>query len=203
MNISDIKQQVKRQDRYSIYVDGKYVFSFSESELLNLALRIGQEFDQEGLDQLKKTAIEDKAYTRSLDLLSRRSRSEWELRDYLKRKDYEPDIIEKIVTRLSDRGYINDKKFAESWVNNRRLLKSTSKRKLNMELKQKRVPEEIINEVLAEDETDERQVLRNLVTKKRQQSRYQDTQKLMQYLMRQGFNYDDVKHVVSNNEEED
>lgn len=203
MKITDIKQQVKRQDRYSIYVDGKYVFSFSESELLNLALRISQEFDQEGLEQLKKTAIEDKAYTRSLDLLSRRSRSEWELRDYLRRKDYEPDVIEKIVTRLSERGYINDKKFAESWVNNRRLLKSTSKRKLNMELKQKRVPEEVINEVLAEDETDERQVLRDLVAKKRQQSRYHDTQKLMQYLMRQGFNYEDVKYVVSNNDEED
>lgn len=196
MKITDIKQQVKRQDRYSIYVDGKYVFSFSENELLDLGLRVGQEFNDGELEELKKTAIEDKAYMRSLDLIMRRQRSEWEVLDYLKRKDYEPDVIEKILKRLSRAGYVDDKKFAEAWVNNRRLLKSTSKRKLMMELRQKRVNQEVISEVLADDQTDERQVLRDLVIKKRQQSHYQDETKLMQYLMRQGFNYDDVKSVI-------
>ncbi len=196
MKITDIKQQVKRQDRYSIYVDGKYVFSFSENELLDLGLRVGQEFNDGELEKLKKTSIEDKAYMRSLDLIMRRQRSEWEVRDYLKRKDYEPDVIEKILEKLSRAGYVDDKKFAEAWVNNRRLLKSTSKRKLIMELRQKRVNQEVISEVLADDQTDEQQVLRDLVIKKRQQSRYQDDTKLMQYLMRQGFNYDDVKSVV-------
>lgn len=197
MKITDIKQQVKRHDRYSIYVDGKYVFSFSESELLNLGLRIGQEFEAGELEKLKKTAVEDKAYMRSLDLLARRARSEWELRDYLRRKDYETDTIEKIVNRLSEAGYVNDKKFAEAWVNNRRLLKATSKRKLWQELKQKRVPEDSINEVLAEDETDEQQVLKDLIAKKRNQSRYQDDQKLIAYLLRQGYNYDDIKTVLA------
>lgn len=196
MKITDIKQQLKRQDRYSIYVDGKYIFSFSENELLDLGLRIGQEFNDGELEKLKKTAIEDKAYMRSLDLIMRRQRSEWEVRDYLKRKDYEPDVIEKILEKLSRAGYVDDKKFAEAWVNNRRLLKSTSKRKLSMELRQKRVNQEVICEVLADDQTDEQQVLRDLVIKKRQQSRYQDETKLMQYLMRQGFNYDDVKSVI-------
>jgi regulatory protein len=194
--ITDIKQQVKRQDRYSIYVDGKYVFSFSENELLNLGLRVGQEFGEGELEELKKTAIEDKAYMRSLDLIMRRQRSEWEVRDYLKRKDYEQDIIEKIVNRLAGMGYVDDKKFAEAWVSNRRLLKATSKRKLTMELRQKKVADEIVREVLAEDETDERQVLRDLIAKKRNQTRYQDEQKLIAYLLRQGFNYEDVREVL-------
>jgi regulatory protein len=196
MRITDIKQQVKRQDRYSIYVDDKYVFSFSENELLNLGLRIGQEFEPGELEKLKKTAIQDKAYIRALDLIARRQRSEWELRDYLKRKDYEPDIIEKTVQRVRDAGYLDDKKFALAWVENRRLLKSVSKRRLWQELKQKRVSDDIISEVLAEDEADEREVLRELVTKKRNQLRYQDKDKLMQYLLRQGFRYDDVKEVL-------
>lgn len=199
MKITDIKQQVKRAGRYSIYIDGKYLFSFSENELLNLRLKIGQEYNQEELEDLKKTAVEDKAYMRSLDLIARRQRSEWELRDYLKRKDYDSETTEKIVNRLCEAGYIDDKKFAEAWLSNRRLLKATSKRKLRLELKQKRVSDEVINEVLAEDETDEQEVLRQLVAKKRQQSRYQDEQKLMAYLMRQGYNYDDVKSVLGEN----
>lgn len=196
MKITDIKQQLKRQDRYSIYVDGKYAFSFSEHELLSLTLRINQEFTQDELEKLKKTAVEDKAYMRALDLLMRRSRSEWELRDYLKRKEYTADIIDKIINRLSGAGYVNDKKFATSWVENRRLLKSTSKRKLQMELRQKRIADDVITEVLSEDETDERQVLKDLIAKKQTQTRYQDPQKLMAYLMRQGFNYDDVKSAM-------
>lgn len=197
MKITDIKQQVKRQDRYSIYVDSKYVFSFSESELLNLGLRINQEFEPGELEKLKKTAIEDKAYMRSLDLIARRQRSEWELRDYLKRKDYEPDVIEKIVNRLGIAGYVDDKKFAKALVSNRRLLKATSKRKLQMELRQKRVADEVVSEVLALDETDERDVLRELIAKKRSQSRYQDDQKMIAYLSRQGFNYEDIKAAMS------
>lgn len=197
MKITDIKQQVKRQDRYSIYIDEKYAFSFSENELLTLSLRVGQEFNADELEKLKKTAIEDKAYTRSLDLLARRQRSEWEIRDYLKRKDYDQAVIEKIVNRLSKVGYIDDVKFATAWVDSRRLLKSTSKRKLQMELRQKRIADDIITQILADDQTDERAVLKDLVAKKRSQSRYQDDQKLMAYLMRQGFNYDDVKDVIN------
>ena len=201
MKITDIKQQVKRADRYSIYVDGKYVFSLGESELLNTGLRINQEFTAEELENLKQTAILDKAYDRALNLISMRKRSQWEMRDYLKHKDYEPDIIETILNKLSDNGYVDDRAFAKAWVNTRRLLKATSKRRLQQELRQKRVEDEIIKQVLEEDETDEHEVLRELVAKKRRQSRYQDNFKLMQYLARQGYNYGDIKAALEGTED--
>ncbi len=197
MKITDIKAQVKREGRYSIFVDGKYSFSLSENELLNAGIKIGQEFDEAGLEQLKKTALEDKAMMRAYDLLARRQRSTHEMREYLKRKDYEPELIEKILNTLSDRGYLDDEKFAKSWVENRRLLKSTSKRRLMLELQQKRIDSETISCVLNEDETDETKVLKDVITKKRTQSRYQDEQKLIAYLLRQGFNCSDIKSALS------
>ncbi len=195
MKITDIKQQVKRQGRYSIYVDGKYSFSLSENELLTVGLRIGQEYTQEEFDDLQKKAVLDKAYMRAYDQLSRRARSEWELRDYLKRKEYEESIIDQIITTLQDKGYVDDAKFAESWVRNRRLLKATSKMRLRQELRQKRVSDDVISKALEEDETSEQAVLKDLIERKRQQTRYQDKDKLIQYLMRQGFRYDDIKSV--------
>lgn len=196
MKISDIKQQVKRQGRYSIYVDGKYSFSLSENELLNIGLRINQEFSEVELEKLKKTAVADKAMMRAYDQLSRRPRSVWEMQDYLRRKDYDEQLISDIVNRLKEQGYLNDRKFAEAWIANRRLLKKTSKRRLFQELKQKRVDEHIISDVLEEDETDESEVLRELIAKKRTQSRYQDQEKLIAYLARQGFNYGDIKAAL-------
>lgn len=196
MKITAIKQQVKRTDRYSVSVDGKYAFSLSESELLNTGIRINQEFTESGLEELRTRAVIDKAYDRALNLISRRPRSEWEIRDYLKRKEYDPEIAEQVIGKLNERGYINDENFARRWVESRRLLKATSKRRLSQELRQKRVSDEAIEKVLADDQTDEVEVLKQLVERKRKQTRYQDDMKLMQYLSRQGFSYDNIKQAL-------
>lgn len=197
MRITAIKQQVKRQDRYSIYGDGKYLFSFSETELLTSGVRIGQELDTTALEELRHKAVLDKAYDRSLNLISHRIRSEWELRDYLKRKEYDEGVQEAVIERLGVRGYVDDAEFARRWVENRRLLKSTSKRRLAQELRQKRIADDIVSAVLAADETDELEVLKGLIEKKRRQTKYQDDQKLMQYLARQGFTYDLIKTAIA------
>ncbi len=194
MKITTIKQQTKSQDRYSIFIDDKFAFGLSELGLINSGLRVGQELDREAVGRLKEDAAIDKAYNRTLALLARRPRSEGELRDYLKRKNYDSPTADVILNKLSKVGLVDDKAFAKLWVENRRLLKATSLRRLRQELRQKRIADDIIDEVLAADETDDRQVLRELVERKR--ARYPDKLKFMQYLARQGYNYDDIKSVL-------
>lgn len=194
MKITAIKQQVKRPDRFSVFVDGKYSFSLSELALINNEIKLGLELTRSDLKKLKEESNFDKAYNQTLNLLARRPRSEWEIRDYLKRKKHDEELSERLVNKLSERRLINDLAFAQMWVENRRLLKNMSKRKLTQELRAKRVNDEIINEVMGQDETDEREVLRELVERKK--NRYPDKLKLMQYLSRQGFNYDDIKSVL-------
>jgi regulatory protein len=202
MKITAIKQQVKRQGRYSIFVDDKYAFSLSEIALLDQKIIIGLEISQAELTAFKDASKFDKAYNLVLAYVARRTRSEWELRDYFRRKEIDEEAGEQILTRLKDYGYVNDLSFARSWVENRRLLKPVSKRRLLLELRQKHVSVEIARQVLAEDETTDRDTLRQLVERKRKQSRYQDDQKLMQYLVRQGYSYDDVKSALKPSEDE-
>jgi regulatory protein len=194
MKLTAIKQQVKQKDRYSIFVDGKYSFSLSEGALLDCRLVIGQELDDYQLKELKQQSADDKVYGLALRYVMIRQRSEWEIRSYLERKKVSPALVDIILNRLSNYGYVDDKKFAEAWVNNRRLLRPTSLRKLQQELRAKRVSDEVIEQVLAEDETDELDALRELVVKKR--GRYPDNLKLMQYLARQGFGYSDIKTIL-------
>lgn len=197
MKITDIKQQVKRPDRYSIYIDGKYSFPLGASELLNLRLHINQEYTRTELENLKQKSVLDKAFDQALNLIMRRPRSEWEILEYLKRKEYDSTMSGSVLDMLRERGYVDDADFARRWVDNRRLLKSTSKRRLQQELRAKRVSDDVITQVLADDETDEQQVLRDLIARKRQQTRYQDDIKLTQYLIRQGYNYQDIKAVIT------
>lgn len=195
MKITAIKQQVKLKDRYSVFVDGKYSFSLSEGALLDQKLMLNQELDEQRLKELKQESADDKVYGLALRYATMRQRSEWEIRSYLERKKISPALADSILNRLSEYGYVDDEKFAQMWVENRRLLRPTSLRKLQQELRTKRVPNELIERVLSEDETDELSALRELIAKKR--PRYPDDLKLMQYLARQGFSYDDIKRVLS------
>lgn len=199
MRITAIKTQVKREGRYSIFVDGKYAFSLSAEGLLNAQLVTGRELSQTELTAYKKASREDKAYSLTLAYVARRMRSEGELHDYFRRKQYAPELSEQIMRRLRQLDFVNDAEFARRWVENRRLLKATSTKKLRLELKQKKISDDIIRLVLEADETDERQILRELVEKKRKQTRYQNNEKLMMYLARQGFNYDDIKAALISN----
>ncbi len=196
MRITALKQQVKRRDRYSVYIDGSYVCAFSESEVLKLGLHLGKELSAGELQKLKDDSVLDKARYQASGQLARRQRSEWELRDYLRRKEYDPEVIDQVIAQLSEYGYVDDVKFASAWVANRRLLKPVSRKRLQMELRQKRVSDDIITATLAEDDTNETALLVELIERKRHQAKYQDSTKLMQYLIRQGYNYGDIKSAI-------
>lgn len=197
MKVTKIEQQVKSKDRYSVFVDDKFAFGLSELGLINSGLKIGQELTKEELENLKDDAKLDKLYNQVLALIVRRPRSQWEIENYLKQKAVKEDTAQELVKKLESRGYIDDLDFARRWVNNRRLLKNISKRKLDIELRQKRVSSTIIKQIIGEDETSELEVLKREIVVKRKQSRYQDEQKLMQYLARQGYGYGDIKQALT------
>lgn len=196
MKISAIKPQVKRPNRYSIFVDDKYSFSLSTDGLLEAGITLDRELDDAELKALKKLSTDDKAYSLALSYVARRVRSEGELRDYFRRKDYEPELADVLIAKLTSAGFVNDFDFAERWVENRRQLKHSSTKKLKMELRQKHIASDIIDKVLSGDQLSETESIRMMVEKKRRQTRYQDDTKLMAYLARQGFSYGDIKSAL-------
>lgn len=198
MKITKIVQQQKRQNRYSVFVEGKYSFSLSETALLESRLNSGQELTAEQVAEYKQLSADDKLYARALNYVALRPRSTWEVEFYLKRKDAPLPLIEQITNKLQNLGLLDDRKFAESFVHDRRLLRSSSTRKIKLELQKKHIASEIIEQVLTEDETDERAMLKAVIIRKKQQSKYRDDElKLMQYLARQGFSYGDIKSVLT------
>lgn len=187
---------MKRPGRYSVFVDGKYTFSLSAEGLLEGGYVVDQELSQVKLTEAKKQSQTDKAYALTLAYVARRMRSEGELRDYWRRKGYDDGFMQTVLAKLKHQGLVDDVEFARRWVENRRLLKAASTKKLRLELRQKRISDDIVRDVLSADETDELQILRTLIEKKRRQTRYQDDQKLTAYLARQGFTYEDIRTTL-------
>lgn len=197
MKITKIEPQVKTKGRYSVFVDDKFAFGVSDLGLLEFGIKVGQEINDSELEDLKKNADTDKIYNLTLNLIARRPRSEWEINEYLARKKVGNAASQEIVSKLAEKGYLNDYQFAKSWVNNRRLLKSVSRRKLELELRTKRIDTSLISKVLSEDELDDSSVIVKEIEKKRRQSRYKDDVKLKQYLLRQGYSYEDINNAMN------
>jgi regulatory protein len=198
MKITAIKQQIQHTSRYSIFIDGRFTLSLSDVALLDSRVVVGQELSSEDLGKLKKASVADRLYANTLRFVMIRARSEWEIVTYLKRKLASPQEIDKIIEKLRLGGLLDDKAFAKSWVENRRLLRSASTRRLILELKQKHISETVISQVINEDVTDERTALKQLIERKRRIPRYRlDNLKLMQYLARQGYDYGSIKDALS------
>jgi len=195
MKISAIKPAVKTKGRFNLFVDGKYSFSLGEQQVLDEGIMLDQDIDEPRLEALKRASDFGKKYARALELIVRRARSVKEIHDYGWRKKWTPEETQQIVEKLQAKGYLDDEKFALVWIRSRALLKNISRRKLQLELRQKGIQAEIIEQVInASEDYDERQALRDLIAKK--QGRYADPQKFMAFLLRQGFSYGDVKQVM-------
>lgn len=197
MKVTNISQQEKRKDRYSIFVDEKYSFSLSDIALLDAGLAVGQELSAADVEKYKELSADDKLYSSVLHYLAIRPRSVGEIKLYLMQKKVKDEAANQVIQKLLDKGLLDDEKFAKSWVDNRRLLKPISRRKLTAELRQKRVSTDIIDSTLADEEINDTDALRAMIAKKREQPKYADTEKLMAYLARQGFSYGDIKQALS------
>lgn len=195
MKITKIQPAVKTAGRYNIFVDEKYSFSLDEAQLLDQKLKTGFEISEKKLDELKGESEFGKSYARALELILRRPRSVREMKDYARRKKWEIELRDRIIEKLSEKGYLDDRKFANFWLKARVSSKPISKRKLNAELLQKGIKREIIDEALVEyTDIDEQDALAALIKKKR--NKYADEQKLMAYLASQGFSYGSIKEAL-------
>jgi len=199
--VTDIKTQVKNQDKVSVDIDDKYSFALTVAQLADQkGVRVGAELTREQVDELKKLSKFTNQYLRIVNLIYARPRSEYEIRTKLRVKKLDPEEIEGLISRLTLDGYLNDQKFAKWWVSSRKNTRSISSLKLKSELAQKGIKSDIVNEVIENnfDKEDELKALRDLVEKKR--GKYETDQKLMTYLASKGFNYSQIKEVLGEEE---
>ena len=201
MKVTSIKPQVKRLNRYSIFIDNKYAFALSENELLDLNLKVGQSLDDDFLNNINTEVDFNKAKNSCFKLLSYRARSIGEVRDYLNRKDYDEEVIERTIVYLTSKAFLDDEMFSKQWLENRIRINQYSLRQIRSELRQKKVSDSIINKIIEDESIDEVKLIKQLIEKKQTQSKYKDELKLMQFLSRRGFSYDKIQIALGRRSE--
>ena len=196
--ITDIKQAVKNPNRANVFVNNEYSFSLDIAQLVDEKLKIGTVLTAEKLNELKDKSEYGKLYQRTLEWVLTRPHSIKETKDYLFKKEVrsERDISrfrDEILERLISKGHLDDRRFAEYYVENRFVSKGISKKRMRMELMKKGIKSEIIDEVLNSSARNDEAEIKKIIAKKR--NKYDD-EKLINYLVRQGFGFELARTLV-------
>lgn len=224
--VTDIKQSLKDENRVNIFIDYSFAFSLDIAQVVDYKLKVGKALSDLEIDRLERASSFGKLYQNTLEWVLTRPHSIKETREHLvtkqgkremanrqalrnrgrtkeDRQKYKlrtrelPNItdedIEQVVTKLIEKGYLDDAKFARYYIENRFARKGISQKRLKQELQQKGLDSEVIDEALDTTERSDDEEIQKIIAKKR--NKYTDD-KLIAYLVRQGFDYQRAKAAV-------
>lgn len=195
--ITAITAQKRDKKRVNIFFDGE--FAFGISRIVAAWLQVGQNLTDEQISKLISEDQDEVAYQRAIKLITYRDRSIAEIRQSLHQNQIPEEIIENVINRLGENGLLDDKRFANLWIENRNEFRPRSHRMLALELRKKGISEDIISQVLENTTADEelahkaaQKQIRRYMTLEWQDFR----RKLGSFLARRGFSYETVDLTV-------
>lgn len=142
-------------------------------------------------------------FERAVKLLAAKPRSVAELRErLLRRKGTTEAVVETVISRLREYGYLDDERFAFSYASFKVKQRPLGRRRLERDLKLKKVATEVANEALelVYAETSEEQLIDKAIEKRlrlrgRPKNRV-EAKSLFDHLLRRGFPFELVSDKV-------
>jgi regulatory protein len=194
--ITALEVQKKNKDRVSVYLDGR--FAFGLPAIVAARLKRGQTLSDAEIGELKQQGDTETTYNKVLNYLSYRPRSCAEVEEYLGKRGVPEQHVKAIIERLERVGLLDDKAFAQFWVENRERFRPRGLRALRYELMTKGISDEIIEQSLAS--VDVAESAYQSASKKARRMTHLDEQnfvrKIVEYLVRRGFDYEVARETA-------
>lgn len=145
----------------------------------------------------------EKFYNKALKFLSYRPRSEHEVVKNLLKKKAPEDLIKKIIPKLKEYKFLDDEEFTKWWIGQRTKFKPRALRLIKMELKQKGILDELIEQAIESlklTTSSDLESAKKLIEKKKEKwknlPREKKIPKIARFLASKGFSYDTIREVL-------
>ncbi|WDV47793.1 regulatory protein RecX [Clostridiaceae bacterium M8S5] len=184
-----------------IYIDDEYKYTLNEEVIKEYQLYVGRKVGYMEDMYIQKKSLDYEAINKSIKKLSYRLRTKKEMSIYLKEAGYSKQLVDRVVAKLTEMGYIDDLKYCEVYISYYINNKLKSKAVALSELKNKGVSSDIIRKVLNSVDIDDTKSLLAILKKKVKNSEqlkdknYRD--KIKAYLYRKGFNLNQINKTIN------
>jgi regulatory protein len=157
----------------------------------------------------RQLETESALYDAAIKILMRRAHSVSEMKKALIRRTADEDLIQKVIARLKQNGYIDDARYAKQFARHRTESRKQGKFRVARDLRARGVPDRHIEAALEEaaQNTDEAAVVRQRIERKLRSFRGElDDRKLASLyrsLLRAGFSADVIRRELRSLTKED
>lgn len=149
-----IKYKKTTKDRYKIYLDDGRELLLYEDVILKFELLLKKEILEKDILEIEKVNQECDVYHVALASINNRFKSVYDTREFLIKKEYPIEMVDMAINKLINQGYLNDRSFAKSYINNQIVTTNKGPYKIKRELSEHRVDASIIDEELVVFEED-------------------------------------------------
>lgn len=196
MVIQDLKPSKRVPGRWLAALEDGSILRLGEAQVADFALYAGMELTGEQAQALLAAARRDGLKEKTLELLSRKPLSRWELEKKLEQWDAGEEERQAICQRMEELGFLNDRAYAQRVVSHFSA-RGFGVKKLRDELYRRGVPRELWEEAL-EGAEDPAEAIDAFLAKKlagREGDR-KELQKVSAALARRGYQWSDISAAL-------
>jgi regulatory protein len=198
--ITKIEVQKKNKDRVSVFINDDFAFACSSELTYYHGLKKGEEIDLKKLEDVIKEDNYIKGKSIALKYMERSMKTQKQIEDMLLKREFQIDSINKIVDFLKDYGFLDDKKYVESYIKQK--ISTSGINKIKQELIRKGIDKELLQELLIKVDTQqEYDVALKLAQKrldilsKKEKDKNKLSQKITYHLVSKGYNYSLINEI--------
>jgi len=202
MQVQEIKKM--KSGKYKIKIDDRVITTYDDV-LIENNLLTKKEIDYDLYNKLEMDSTYYNAYYRAVNHITKKMRSESEIKEYLEKLDVDNNSIDNIIYKLKTVGLLNDNVYIKAYILDAFNLSSDGPNKIKSKLLSQNLDESVIDEYISEIKEDEvQEKLGKLVAKKinrdKKTSAYKLKQKIMTDMINLGFDKDMVLDILNDYE---
>lgn len=149
------------------------------------------------MDKKGRIITEETAYARMARVCSQKECAPFDIARKLRRMELPEPLVDKIIDRLKKEKYLDERRFIRSYIHDKLYFNKWGKRKIMLFLKQKQLPQALIEEAFSELSGESfGESLKPILEKKwksvKGKSDYEKRSKLIRYALGRGFSMEEV-----------
>ena len=193
MIVTKIEVQKHNKNKVSIFCDNEYLFSLNTETLLKNHISVGSNLTEKNIEDLTNEDNALKALESASSYVSKGIKSRKQVRDFLKKKEYNSTIINQVIIKLEEYNLIDDNAYINAFVHDH---KQYGTLKLKQLLLEKGISKQKLDEYFNEFELDLNS-LQSLKDKylKNKENNYENIIKCKKYLLSHGFSYEQINKL--------
>jgi len=203
VEITAIRTQKKRKDRFSLFHQETFLIGVSGNTLAKLGIRKGTDLTPSLFSRIQQDEEREKVRDYLLRLLGRRPHAAAELNIKARQKGYDGELISDVIDELRAKQYLDDEAFARQFASDKLEFRQWGPVKVRSALVSKGVSAVVAERVTAAltEDLELKKICVDLALKRtrhffRERDDYKRRKKVAAYLQRKGFDFETINRAL-------